>query len=173
MTDVAKVIAISKTTLCRPIYMELSKKMDLENGKIVRVVCPIYGTREAAVSWFNTYINYYKQTLNMNGFTLGPCRLYWIRAANLDGFIGIQVDDNICAVTLVFAAEKERSSLEFPSKDQIEIEGKPENFKGVKIYVCDGVENIVINQSEYINNIRKIKISENTTNDLFCSMRAQ
>lgn len=142
------------TKLRRPIYTEAPQEMQLKEGKIVRVVCPVYGIPEALVYWFKTLVDCHWEKLTMKGATLDLFLVYRRSAAGLDGMFGIQVDDTVCAATRELAGEEERCSWEFLCKERIEIERKRQEYNGLKISFCDNRQKITLNQFDYIQELK-------------------
>lgn len=147
--------------------------MQLEEGKIVRMVHPVYGMTAAPYHWFKTYTEYHREKLTMKGATLDPCLVYCRSAAELDGVIGILVYDIIFAASRDFAGKEERCWGVYQSKGRIEIGRKPERFNSVEISICSEGQRFTMNQSDYIKNVKIIKISNNIALDIFRSKRAQ
>lgn len=169
--DVTKAFIMSKTTLRRPIYMKAPKEMKLEKGKIVKVVRPVYGMPESPMHWFKTYIDYHKNTLSMSQSKLDPCLLYRSNEEGVNGIIGIQVDDTICAGTSSFLDEEKLRSKEFPSKGKETISSTAVRFNGVELQLSKN--GIVMKQENYINEIDKGKFRLKLSFEQFRSIRAK
>lgn len=106
ITDVTKDFVKSKTVRHRQVNLHAPKEMELVKRKAVEVIQPVYGMSQSAMHWSKTYLDYEKQILFLTRTTMNPCLTYKNRKDELEGTIGISVDNLIFACTKAFSPEE-------------------------------------------------------------------
>lgn len=86
--DVTKAFRMFQTPLLSPVYTRPRPEMGSCEGKIVKVICSMYGMPEPPVHWFKTYSYYHGSKLEMTHTKLDRCMMYQIDDGNLEGIVG-------------------------------------------------------------------------------------
>lgn len=111
---------------------------------------------ESSACWFKTYSGYHVHKLQMTPTTLDPGLLFQRGRNTIDGILGDWVDDTICASTSSFSDEEDVASNECLNKAKIFLTETAVNFNGIESSKTAGDNNIIINQRNYIKQLRNI-----------------
>lgn len=169
--DATKAFVNSKTKLRRPIYMQAPSEMNLEAGKVLKVVKQLYGMPESPMHWFKTYLDYHRTSLSMQQTPLDPCLLFARNEEVVSGLLGLQVDDTLFAGNLEFLKAEEEASNTFPNTGRTKVLGIKTKFNGVDIQQSS--EEITMDQQSYITNIPDVSTKEALSFEDFRSIRAK
>src|SRR6185312_14383800 len=58
--DVTQAYVQSDTPIARDIYIRAPKELGVADGSLLKVLRPLYGIPKAAIHWWRTYSNHYK-----------------------------------------------------------------------------------------------------------------
>lgn len=84
--------------------------MNLKEGKLLKVVKPLYGIPEPDLHWYLTYFEHHLAKLNMLRSRADPCLLYNHDGKQLNGRVVIlQADDSLVVRRPQFTSNEERS----------------------------------------------------------------
>ena len=135
---------------------EMRNKMKLKSQEVVRLLKGAYGRVDAPYLWFKEL----KQSLENLGFEpapFDPCAFILRNAKHeVEGMIGIHVDDGLCCGTPVFHQKLKQLEAKYPfgSKKSREF-----TFTGLKISQKSD-NSIWVSQDQYVKDIHPISITK-------------
>ncbi len=134
--DIKKAFVMSKTVLRQPFFIKPPKELNMQ-GKVLKVIRPLYGMPESPMHWFKTYLDYHLRNLEMKQSPIYPCLLYASGEENMtssvSGMVGLQVDDTLSAGTPEFLRKVNENSKQFPNSGRKLIDKSPTRFNGIDI----------------------------------------
>lgn len=128
---------------------------------MLKVIIPEYGIPESPIHWIKTYTDYHKQVPTVTPRYLDLCLLYRKRHG-IDGTIGIQFNESICAYKPPRAEEARTALQTFPSKVGVQTQEQPIRLDGVELSKVGVVNIIILSQSWSFQKIGKLE----SVNDL-------
>ncbi len=93
LRDISQAYSQAETKLDRPVYLRPVPEMNVPNGKVLKVLNPLYGIPESRLHWYVTYANHHKDVLGMTATKFDPCILFGREGKHLIGVTALQVDD--------------------------------------------------------------------------------
>jgi hypothetical protein len=158
LRDITQVYTQSETELNRQFYVRPPQELRLPEGKILRVVKPLYGVPEAANHWYGTYYRHHIGRLGMKPSTYSPYLLYTTDDKTGFGVVGIQTGDAFFIVNETFTKKEDIKLKEaqfLPKASEQLTHSKPLKFNGGAIRLeADG--SITSTQERLCRNLRLI-----------------
>ena len=165
LRDISQAYVQSTTKLNRDFFIsapiELTTRLGITKGSILKVVKPLYGVPEAGNHWFKTYHTHHLNELGMSQSTYDPCLLYRNKPF---GVVGLQTDDTLFVGDAEFADEEQNNlkKAQFLAKDRDQLTpDKPIKFNGGLIRTdADG---ITLTQERQCENLKPVEANPTTT----------
>ncbi len=147
LRDITQAYIQSKIELYRIVicYLPAELKKKYPEGIILLVVKPLYGLAEAGNYWFATYLDHYKEKLEMEMSSNNTCLLITKDGGKNFGIARLQTDDtlNIGMEAFIKKEEKEIIETKFKAKNQTILEtGVSGDFNGYCMTI--GAESIMV-----------------------------
>lgn len=125
--DISQAYVNAATQLNREIFVWAPEGSGMD-GKVLKVLRPLYGIPESGNHWFGTYHRHHTDKLHLRESTFDPCLL-----TSNDAIVGLQTDDTLICGSKRFL-DLEQQQLCFPAKDrEMLAPGKPLTFNGATI----------------------------------------
>ena len=165
-TDVTQAYLQSAEQVMRDVYIKPTGEFELNQGKLLKLLKPLYGLADRGDYWGRTISNHIKEDLNMTGTTSDGAFFFRCIRERLDGMCITYVEDALKAGT------KEYSDLAHKIEEKFKCKGGAYdkfNFVGVQVEKKD--TEYMIHQTSYIRKIEKL--SNTATYKSYRSLRAK
>jgi hypothetical protein len=153
LRDITQAYTQSKSEVQRRIVCEAPPELGLPEDCVLVVIRPLYGIPEAALHWFITYGDFYKNDLRMVPTGLDACLFHrkgerqqsteqFGKCQILpDGLVALQVDDSFISGSPAFLREELQKVAQFQCKEAMDIVegGETVTFNGAELKLQDGV----------------------------------
>jgi Reverse transcriptase (RNA-dependent DNA polymerase) len=151
----------SKYTFSRDLYAILPLELrSVFQGYVLKMLKPLYGTKEAGTYWSTAYSGDWKQKAGLTPYTLDPCFMTTTcdqAKGDPHGIAAILVNDILMTRNKQFAKNEERIHSNYDiGQTQTISSGSQINFGRVQIG-RDPVGTLRISQQAYIENLSNIK----------------
>jgi Reverse transcriptase (RNA-dependent DNA polymerase) len=151
----------SKDTFSRDMYARLPLELrNVLKGYVLKMLEPLYGTKEAGTYWNAAYSGDWKQKVSVTSSTLDPCFMKATSNQAKDaphGIAAILVDDTLMTGNKHFAKSEELMHSNYDmGQTQTVTNGSHTKFGGVQIG-RDPDGTLRISQEAYIENLSNIK----------------
>ena len=112
--DVKQAYLQSDTPFQRDVFIRIPEGYEeTEKDFVLKVQKPLYGLKESGSYWFDTYSNFFENSMRMTPLLLDPCMMYKKLKGMLVGIVGIIVDDTLEAGTSEFIKMEDRACQKF------------------------------------------------------------
>ena len=135
----------------RDVYIKPAGEFELNQGKLLKLLKPLYGLADSGDYWGRTIRNHIKEDLNMTGTTSDGAFFFKCIRDKLDGMGITYVGDALQAGT------KEYSDLAHKTEEQFKCKERAYdkfNFVGIQVEKKDSL--YLIDQASYIRKIEKL-----------------
>lgn len=164
--DISQAYLQSASELIRDVYLKPGKDLEIEGGKLLKLLRPLYGLSDSGDYWNTTFSDHIKNDLGMKA-TLEDYSFFFKKARKqLIGLMGTYVDDVITAGAAEFEKQSEATSKKFECKAR-----EYDSFRFAGVYLQKLDDGHLIHQKSYIERLEYLQ--DTATYTQFRSARAR
>lgn len=160
--DITQACNQSETKVSLPIYMRPAAEYKVPSEHLMETTKPLYGLPEAALHWFNTYLQFHVRELNMKSTAYDMCLLYTLDLLEKEAVprrvTVTQTDDTLTLCNSALDKIEESKSKKFESKPKnIAVPNKAFLFNWSRITLNH--ENLSLNTTKHYQGLARISAS--------------
>lgn len=134
-SDVKKAFVMSRTRLCRKVYLRAPPEFQLPKGQLLRLVKPLYGITDTPMHCLKTCADYHRNEVKILPGASDPCCWYQNHNGELQGSLALQGDHILFAGTKEFLVDESRKWDVFLNSGRTVITSTRTRFNGIGIHL--------------------------------------